>query len=100
MRELGCQCYIGMFAFSLHIAELSCELGTALCGSLGCVTLHAVGFSVEPVTIMPHARGKVPIEHDQPGTRIALKKRCTLILGASDEYDASLIKVCQVLAKL
>jgi hypothetical protein len=33
----------------------------ALYGSLGCVTLHAVGFDVEPVTIMPHAQGKTPM---------------------------------------
>lgn len=37
------------------------EFGVALCGSLGCVTLHAVGFSVEPVTMMPHAPGKTPM---------------------------------------
>ncbi len=47
-----------------------CErVGAALCGSLGCVTLHAAEFDVEPGTIMPHARGKAPIEHDQPATR-------------------------------
>ncbi|WP_413989857.1 hypothetical protein ACMDCR_28615 [Labrys okinawensis] len=32
--------------------------------------------------------------------RIALKKRCSLILGASDDYDADLIKLCRMLAKL
>ena len=32
--------------------------------------------------------------------RIALKKRCKLILWASDDYDAQLIKLCQILAKL
>lgn len=41
----------------------------ALCGSLGCVTLHAVGSEMGPITIMPHARGRAPIEHDQPATR-------------------------------
>ena len=51
------------------IRRLASEFGAALCGSLGCVTLHAVRFDVEPVTIMPHARGKAPIEHDQPATR-------------------------------
>src|ERR1019366_3087985 len=45
------------------------RVGAALRGSLGCVTLHAAGFNVEPGTIMPHARGKAPIEHDQPATR-------------------------------
>ncbi len=44
------------------------RVGTAMCGSHGCVTLHAAGFAMEPVIIMPHARGKVPIKH-QPGTR-------------------------------
>jgi hypothetical protein len=32
--------------------------------------------------------------------RVALKKRCKVILGASDDYDAQLIKLCQMLAKL
>ena len=45
------------------------RVGAALCGSLGCVNLHAARFSVEPGTIMPHARGETPIEHDQPATR-------------------------------
>lgn len=40
-----------------------------MCGSLCCVTLHAVGSDLAPETIMPHARGKAPIEHDQPATR-------------------------------
>lgn len=53
----------------LHsVSEHHCEFVAALCGSLGCVTLHVVGFSVEPVTIMPHARAS-PNEHDQLGTR-------------------------------
>ncbi|MBO9137006.1 hypothetical protein, partial [Rhizobium sp. B209b/85] len=49
--------YLAMF-FHPPIPDNHCEFGAALCGSLGCVTLHAVGFNVEPVTIMPHARGK------------------------------------------
>lgn len=58
-----------VFVLSILEVSLTNEYGAALCGSLGCVTLHAVGFGVEPITIMPHARGKAPIEHDQPGTR-------------------------------
>jgi hypothetical protein len=58
------------FILTMAIHSSFCEqVGAALCGSLGCVTLHAVGFDMEPVTIMPHARGKAPIEHDQPATR-------------------------------
>lgn len=55
---------------SMLLHSSLCErVGAALCGSLGCVTLHAVGLDLKPVTIMPHARGKAPIEHDQPATR-------------------------------
>lgn len=57
-----------ILSISIHSAFYE-RVGAALCGSLGCVTLHAVGFDVEPGTIMPHARGKAPIEHDQPATR-------------------------------
>lgn len=52
-----------LWRHGVHPVDLSFireRVGAALCGSLGCVTLHAAGFGVEPVTIMPHARGKAP----------------------------------------